>query len=105
VSPARVAAALLRHPGVVDAAIVPVAAASGLALGILVETADRSIVSALRQHLARSLPSWCQPRVIATTPGLPRQPGGRADRRACIEILERSLEGLDESRERGAADV
>jgi acyl-CoA synthetase (AMP-forming)/AMP-acid ligase II len=62
-------------------------------LGVLVEGAGSVSASSLRQHLARALPAWSQPRVVETTAALPRLASGRTDRRACIAILEQSLGG------------
>jgi acyl-CoA synthetase (AMP-forming)/AMP-acid ligase II len=91
VSPVSVSAALEGLPGVADTAVVPLPSPAGAVLGVLVEGAAPVSVSAVRAHLARSLPAWSQPRVVETTAALPRLASGRTDRRACIAILERSL--------------
>jgi long-chain acyl-CoA synthetase len=93
VNPALVAQALEQYPGVVDAAVVPLPGRAGPVLGVLVESAERLSVSTLRGHLARSVPAWCQPRVIESTVTLPRLASGRIDRRTCIAILEQALAG------------
>jgi len=92
VNPAQVAGALEGHPGVIEAVVVPVATPAGPVVGVLVEgAAPLPAVPGLRRRLAQSLPPWSRPRVVATTDHLPRLASGRADRRACIAILERAL--------------
>jgi long-chain acyl-CoA synthetase len=91
VNPATVAAALEDYPGVTDVAVVPLATATGPVLGVLVQSAEALRVTDLRRHLAQALPVWAQPRVLEATRALPRLSSGRADRRACIEILEKIL--------------
>lgn len=93
VNPARVAAALEDYPGVTDVAVVPLATAMGPVLGVMVESTEAVPVAELRRHLARTLPVWAQPRVLEACRALPRLSSGRADRRACIEILEQVLTG------------
>jgi acyl-CoA synthetase (AMP-forming)/AMP-acid ligase II len=93
VNPASATAALEDCPGVIDSAVVPLAAPAGPVLGALVECAAPLSASELRGHLARSLPAWSRPRVVETIAALPRLPSGRIDRRACIAILEKSLAG------------
>ncbi len=88
--PATVLAALDGWPGVREAAVVPLGAAGASGLGLLLETAGALSVAALRAHLAQALPAWSCPRIIETTAALPRLPGGRIDRRACIARLERA---------------
>lgn len=91
VDPAEVAAALERYDGIVDAAVVRLESPTGPVLGALVQSADPIDLAALRGHLARSVPAWSQPRVVASTSRLPRLASGRVDRRACIETLSRTL--------------
>jgi acyl-CoA synthetase (AMP-forming)/AMP-acid ligase II len=93
VSPASVAAALERYPGVVDTAVVPLAAPGGPVLGVLVESAAPLSAGDLRRHLGRSLPAWSQPRAVQSTCALPRLASGKVDRQACIAILEQGLGG------------
>ena len=92
VNPDTVAAALESYPGVTDAAVVTLATAAGPRLGVLLESAGPLSAVDLRGHLSRAVPPWSQPRVIETIGALPRLSNGRADRRACIALLERSLE-------------
>ena len=92
VNPDTVAAALESYPGVTDLAVVTLATAAGPRLGVLLESAGRLNAVDLRGHLSRSVPPWSQPRVIETVGALPRLSNGRADRRACTALLERSLE-------------
>jgi acyl-CoA synthetase (AMP-forming)/AMP-acid ligase II len=87
IDPARVAAVLEGCPGVADVAVVPVEAASGPVLGVLVQAPQALSPDALRVHLIRCLPAWSQPRVLEVVPSLPRLPSGRIDRRACITML------------------
>jgi len=88
VNPAAVAAVVQRYPGVTDMAVVPLGDRLAPVLGILVESPAELDLDKLRRHLARTLPAWSQPRVIETTTALPRLSTGRADRLACIAILE-----------------
>jgi hypothetical protein len=57
-------------PGVIDTAVVPLATSTGPALGVLIESPAPLRASDLRGHLARSLPVWSRPRVIALMIGL-----------------------------------
>jgi len=91
VNPAEVASALEGFPGVTDAAVVPLDTPAGPVLGVLVEGTEALRTAELRSHLAASLPPWSRPRVLDTIRELPRLPTGRMDRRACIEILDRTF--------------
>jgi acyl-CoA synthetase (AMP-forming)/AMP-acid ligase II len=91
VNSALVAAALESRPGVTEAIVVPLDTATGPVLGVLLEGTAPLDTFELRGHLARSLPAWSQPRVLENVAALPRLASGRVDRRACIEILTRSL--------------
>lgn len=88
VNSGSVAAALEGYPGVAEAAVVPLAGATGPELGVPVERIGDVSVAELRRHLARTLPDWSRPRVIELATALPRLANGRIDRRACIEILQ-----------------
>ena len=87
---ADIAGVLTGCPGVTDVAVVPIDAATGPAIGVLVESDTLSPIE-LRGHLARSLPPWSHPQVLQVTAQLPRLPGGKPDRRACVVILEKAL--------------
>jgi acyl-coenzyme A synthetase/AMP-(fatty) acid ligase len=91
VNPADVAAALEGYPGVTDVAVVPIEAAAGSVLGVLVQNQEPLSLYDLRGHLMRRLPPWSQPRVLEAVPELPRLPSGRIDRRACIALLEKTV--------------
>lgn len=85
---AEIAAALVTHPGVTDAAVVPLDGPMGLSIGALVEISRSLGADALRAHAAHTLAPWCQPRVLRMTDRLPRLPGGKVDRMACRALLE-----------------
>jgi acyl-CoA synthetase (AMP-forming)/AMP-acid ligase II len=95
VNPGDVAAAIEGYAGVKDAAVVPLDTHTGPVLGALVEATPELDAVELRSHLGRTLPPWAQPRVLEITRELPRLPGGRTDRMACVEILTRSLARTD----------
>ncbi len=95
VDPAAVASALDGYPGVTDVAVVPLDTPSGSVLGVLVEGTGELDPIEVRDHLARSLPLWSQPRVLETTAALPRLSSGRIDRSSCIHILAKSLPSRD----------
>ena len=91
VNPAEVAAAVEAYRGVTDAAVVPLGDATDPVLGVLVEAESALSVGDLRRHLAGKLPPWSLPRVVERTGALPRLPGGKIDRLACIAHLELAL--------------
>jgi len=91
VNPAEVAGVLLSYPGITDAAVVALPSPTGPVIGALVECEMTVTLTELRSHIARLLPPWSQPRALQVINELPRLPGGKADRRICIEILEKSL--------------
>jgi long-chain acyl-CoA synthetase len=91
VNPAEVAAAVERYRGVTDAAVVPLGDATAPVLAVLVEGEPALSVDGLRHHLATALPPWSLPRVVEPINNLPRLPGGKVDRLACIALLELAL--------------
>ena len=91
INPVEVAAVLERQSGVMDVAVVPVEAAGGATLGVLVQCRPDLDSNDLRRALAQALPPWAQPRALKLVRELPRLPSGRTDRRACIDILERAV--------------
>jgi acyl-CoA synthetase (AMP-forming)/AMP-acid ligase II len=94
VNPGQVAAVVESVPGVTDAAVVPVEAAAGTALGVLVQCAPDLDGNDVRRALAQALPPWAQPRALKLVRALPRLPSGRTDRRACIQILQRAVRDI-----------
>jgi fatty-acyl-CoA synthase len=86
VNPEEIAAALRRHPAVVDAAVVPLAGA-GNGIGALVVTERHLEVDDLRRHAEALLPGWARPDVVAMVTDLPLLPSGKVDRDACIARL------------------
>ena len=91
VSAERVAEALLAHPDVSDAVVMPVPSASGLLISALVETSADVDADALRRHASRLLPAWMQPHILCVTSALPRLAGGKPDRRQVRQLLEALL--------------
>jgi long-chain acyl-CoA synthetase len=88
VNPHEVGDVLRRHPGVVDAAVVPVAAPSGAVVGVVVESAGGEMdTEEMRRYAATHLPGWAQPQVVRPVQALPRAPSGKIDRAACIALL------------------
>jgi long-chain acyl-CoA synthetase len=74
----EVEAAIAEHPGVAEAAAVPV----GRAFGVLVvprESAD-GLLAAIRAHAERRLPTFARPRRILAVHELPRTDAGKIDR-------------------------
>ena len=87
--PRPLAAAIEAVDGVREAVVVPVDAADGTSFAVLVE-ADASVrPTAVRAALAAALPAGTQPRLLRVVEELPRLSSGRADRRACLDLLTR----------------
>ncbi len=86
VEPGEIAAALLAHPGVGDAAVIAQADGSGhrrLVAYVVAATGKTAPpVAELRDHLAGSLPEYMIPAAFATLDRLPTNSGGKLDRRA-----------------------
>jgi acyl-CoA synthetase (AMP-forming)/AMP-acid ligase II len=91
VSPDGVTDALIRHPQIDNALVVPLASPRGVLIGALVQTRGTLGGDDVRRHAARLLPPWAQPHVVDVTDALPRLPGGKPDRLACIARLQRLL--------------
>lgn len=91
VEPEAIAGALRALPGVTDAAVLPVATATGIVAAALVETATLREAD-VRTQLQAALPSWSQPRLLHVVPVLPRLATGKIDRSACSAILSDRLE-------------
>jgi len=90
VSTVVVAEALEACPGVVEALVVPVGAAAEPVIAALLESSRPLDLNGIRDHVARRLPSWSQPRILEQTRALPRLPSGKPDRLACMARLELS---------------
>lgn len=86
IEPGDVEAALRKHPGVNDAAVVAEAGPAGDQQLVAYVATTRpgngaGLASGLREHLARQLPSYLVPTVINEVDELPRTPNGKLDRR------------------------
>jgi acyl-CoA synthetase (AMP-forming)/AMP-acid ligase II len=90
VSTATIASALETHPRIVEAVVVPIGPATEPVLAALIECVGALDMDEVREQLARMLPPWSQPRVLAQVHALPRLPSGKPDRLACIARLEQS---------------
>ncbi|MBM0236024.1 amino acid adenylation domain-containing protein [Micromonospora sp. ATA32] len=79
--------ALLNHPGVTDAAVVPRSDGRGVTLVAFVAAtaAAEHLVGQLREHLGATLPAYMSPHVIEVLDRLPLTGNGKVDRRALGE--------------------
>ena len=91
VNPAEITMALSRHPAVVDGAVVPLDRAAGRVIGALVVVGGPLDPADLKSHIARVLPVARRPTVIRIVGELPRLPGGKIDRSACVRLLEQPV--------------
>lgn len=89
-STAVIASALETHPRIAEAIVVPIGRATEPVLAALIECVGVLDMDEVREHLARTLPPWSQPRVLVQVHALPRLPSGKPDRLACIARLEQS---------------
>ncbi len=96
VNPAEVARVMGRHPGVGEVVVVPVPAPSGSVIGVVIEATSALEAGDLRAGAARLLPPWLQPEVVLVTRELPRLPGDKVDRQACIALLDRARAGTED---------
>jgi acyl-CoA synthetase (AMP-forming)/AMP-acid ligase II len=87
VNPAEIVEALRRHPDVADAAVFPLAGASGSSIGALVESAAAPDPGALRSHAAALLPPWARPHTVRVVAALPRNANGKVDRERSVALL------------------
>ena len=87
VNPAEVTAVLERCPGVTEAVVVAIPGATGSLVGAVASGGTGVDTAGLRQHAARHLPAWAQPEVVVLVDRLPRLPGGKTDREACLGLL------------------
>jgi aspartate racemase len=87
VEPGEVEAALLRHPGVRESAVVARPAPDGgqRLIAYTVEAAPALTTSELRAYLAESLPDYMIPAAFVSLEELPLTPSGKLDRRALPE--------------------
>ncbi|MBB5080137.1 non-ribosomal peptide synthetase [Nonomuraea endophytica] len=85
VEPGEIEAVLLAHPGVRQAAVVPVEGPGGLRLAGYVVPSGTSAgaveVAELREHLAGALPGYMVPAALAVLEEIPLTPSGKLDRR------------------------
>ena len=87
VNPGMIADALMGHPRVTDAVVMPVRSLGGPVIGAMVETDGAVDPGELRAAVASALPPWLHPHILAVTSRLPRLAGGKADRDACRALL------------------
>jgi len=92
VSPLAIAATLAAHPGVRDAAVVPVSTDNGALIGALLEGEPLDL-DEVRRHAAATLPPWSRPHVLVASAELPRLPGGKVDRTAARRRLDDAAGG------------
>ena len=78
---------LERCPGVTEAVVVAIPGATGSLVGAVASGGTGVDTAGLRQHAARHLPAWAQPEVVVLVDRLPRLPGGKTDREACLGLL------------------
>jgi O-succinylbenzoic acid--CoA ligase len=91
VYPAEVEAALLRHPDVVDCAVVPWPDEQFGQVGCAAIVARRRMTdSELREHCRALLAPFKVPRRFAIVDGLPRNAAGKTDRGAVLRLLQRA---------------
>ena len=84
---AQVAEALASCAEVTEAAVLSLDSRTGPVIAALIESAVPLDPETLRQHASRLLPPWSHPRVLRFTRELPRLPGGKIDRQACLGLL------------------
>ena len=93
VSPGEITQALASYPGVIDVIVLPVQGAHGPVVGAVVESDAAVDPAELRDAAGRMLPAPLHPQVVVVTARLPRLPGGKADRRACLALLREARGG------------
>jgi acyl-CoA synthetase (AMP-forming)/AMP-acid ligase II len=93
VDPRVIADALADHPGVGEAAVVPLAERNGTSIGALVAARGPLDAADLRRHTAIRLPPWAVPHHIKVIDALPRLADGKIDRVTVIADLARHTSG------------
>lgn len=86
VEPAEVEAALLTHPGVRQAVVLPRPAGDGSLELLACVVADAPDEGAVRERLTALLPKHMQPAVYRFVDAFPRLPNGKVDRRAIADL-------------------
>jgi acyl carrier protein len=87
IEPGEIEAALVEHPAVREAAVVPQEAAGGKRLAAFLVTEEGADLESaalheLLQGLRERLPQWMVPAAVSVVETLPRTPSGKLDRRA-----------------------
>ncbi|MGW3499077.1 non-ribosomal peptide synthetase [Streptomyces sp. NPDC001020] len=98
VEPGEVEAALRRHPGVAEAAVIAEDGPGGARLHAYVVPADRAApptAAALRQALRSRLPAYMCPSAFTALQALPLNTNGKFDRHALASTEGRALPGGD----------
>ncbi len=73
--------------GVREAIVLPIPGAAGASFGAVIACSDPLTAAALKRLVGEALPDWARPRAMVRVPALPRLPGGKIDRRACVGWL------------------
>ncbi|MFD4789606.1 amino acid adenylation domain-containing protein, partial [Streptomyces sp. NPDC058459] len=103
--PEEIRAALLRHPGVRDAAVVLVADeqyGDHLAACVVADDVHTTTTQALRTHLAERLPAQLVPATYARTEAIPLTSNGKVDQAAVRSLVHAGPTGSTVSSEEGA---
>ncbi|MFF3850342.1 amino acid adenylation domain-containing protein [Streptomyces sp. NPDC002328] len=103
--PEEIRAALLRHPGVRDAAVVLVAdeeCGDHLAACIVADDVHTTATQALRTHLAERLPAQLVPTTYARTEAIPLTSNGKVDQAAVRSLVQAGPTGSPVSSADGA---
>lgn len=80
--------------GVLDAAVVPLAADVGASFGAVIACATELELGTLRSDITTCVPAWAWPRAIVQVTTLPRLPSGKVDRCACIALIKNASSGV-----------
>lgn len=94
IEPGEIERVMLHHEGVTKAYVTPSAAGNEL---LAFYTAAQPVsVSALRQHIARQLPSYMVPATITPVQQMPLLPNGKTDRSSLLKNMLMQTNGQDE---------